>query len=187
MANEKRLDCVILGLLSHESMTGYEIKRRIDTTLKFFWGASYGSIYPTLNSLLNDEMVTKYETKENGRNKVIYTITEKGREYLKTWLWLPVEKDELRYETLLKMFFGSEIGTKGTLEHILHFEDKIKLELPFLKMAVDQLQKIQNTEDAHTYYMITAMFGVKVYEAFLEWCGTASEVLRKKDEPIDHK
>ena len=29
MANEKKLDCVILGLLSHEPMTGYEIKKRI--------------------------------------------------------------------------------------------------------------------------------------------------------------
>ena len=53
MANEKKLDCVILGLLSHEELTGYEIKKRIDTTLKYFWGASYGSIYPTLSDLVN--------------------------------------------------------------------------------------------------------------------------------------
>jgi len=48
MANEKKLDCVILGLLSHEDLTGYEIKKRIDTGLKLFWSASFGSIYPTL-------------------------------------------------------------------------------------------------------------------------------------------
>ena len=49
MASEKKMDCVILGLLSNESMTGYEIKKRMDTTLKFFWSASFGSIYPTLS------------------------------------------------------------------------------------------------------------------------------------------
>lgn len=27
MANEKKIDCVILGLLSHEELTGYEIKK----------------------------------------------------------------------------------------------------------------------------------------------------------------
>ncbi len=55
MANEKKMDCVILGLLSHEELTGYEIKRRIDTTLKFFWSGSYGSIYPTLKDWLPKE------------------------------------------------------------------------------------------------------------------------------------
>lgn len=66
MANERKMDYVILGLLSHESLTGYEIKKQVDTSLKFFWGASYGSIYPTLNGLVNDGKITKFETKENG-------------------------------------------------------------------------------------------------------------------------
>lgn len=38
MAIEKKSDCVILGLLSHEDLTGYEIKKRMDTALKYFWG-----------------------------------------------------------------------------------------------------------------------------------------------------
>ncbi len=97
MANEKKMDCVILGLLSHEELTGYEIKRRIDTTLKFFWSGSYGSIYPTLNDLVQRGLATKRADSGNKRNKNIYTITKEGREYLKQWLSLPAEKDELRY------------------------------------------------------------------------------------------
>lgn len=180
MANEKKMDCVILGLLSHESMTGYEIKKRIDTTLRFFWGASFGSIYPTLNGLVHDGMITKFETKENGRNKVIYTITETGRIHLKDWLYLPVEKDELRYETLLKLFFGSEIGEKGTLNHIISFKEKTEKELPILEGAVNVLEKIKDTEEAHMYYMLTAMFGVKIYRAYLEWCDEATKILKDK-------
>lgn len=38
MAIGKKSDCVILGLLSHEDLTGYEIKKRMDTALKYFWG-----------------------------------------------------------------------------------------------------------------------------------------------------
>lgn len=186
MANEKKIDCAILGLLSHESLTGYEIKKRMNTTLKFFWGASYGSIYPTLSALVNDGMVTKYETKENGRDKIIYTITEAGSEHLRKWLHLPVEKDELRYETLLKLFFGNEIGKQGTLEHIKNFRDKIDKDLPVLKEMVSQLERIKDAEDAHLYYLLTAKFGVKVYEAYLEWCDETTELLDgmgvKKDE-----
>jgi DNA-binding PadR family transcriptional regulator len=177
MAKEKKMDQVILGLLSHESMTGYEIKKRMDTTLKLFWNASYGSIYPTLNALEKDKKVTKVETTENGRDKVTYTITQEGKDCLKEWLTMPVVKDELRYETLLKLFFGSEVGTEVTVDHIEDFEEKIKSELPFLKASVEQLKELNN-EEAHQYYMLTAMFGEKVYETYLEWCKEAKAILK---------
>ena len=178
MANEKKIDCAILGLLSHEPKTGYEIKKRMDTTLKFFWGASYGSIYPALSNLVKEERVTKYETKENGRDKVIYTITEAGREHLREWLQVPVEKDEIRYETLLKVFFGSEIGKEVTLEHINNFKDKIEKEQSILLSMEKQLEQIKTTDDTHLYYLLTAKFGVKVYKAYLEWCDETEQVLK---------
>lgn len=177
MATEKKIDCAILGLLSHESLTGYEIKKRMDSSLKYFWGASYGSIYPTLNQLVQKGFVTKYETKENGRGKVIYTISDEGKSYLKAWLQVPVVKDELRYETLLKLFFGAEMGPNETIQHIDNFEQKIKEELPKLHGMVEILNKIKHEEEAHVYYMLTAMFGEKVYGAYLEWCQEAKQVL----------
>jgi len=177
MANEKKMDCVILGLLSHESMTGYEIKKRMDITLKYFWGASYGSIYPTLNQLEKDSLVTKVETRENGREKIIYTITKSGLVFLEKWLKDSSVKDELRYETLLKLFFGSQIGPDFTSGHIDRFEEKIKGELPVLKMMVAQLEQIKGMEEAHLYYLLTAKFGVKVYEAYVEWCEETKQTL----------
>lgn len=51
-----------------------------------FWGASYGSIYPTLGRLENENMVTKEDISENGREKISYAITDSGREELKRWL-----------------------------------------------------------------------------------------------------
>lgn len=182
MANEKKLDCVILGLLSHESMTGYEIKKRMDTTLRFFWGASFGSIYPTLAGLTKEGYVTKIETKENGRDKITYTITESGRVYLREWLSLPVEKDEIRYETLLKLFFGSEIGEGGTIDHIQAFAKKTQQELPLLQGAVRELEKIKDVEDAHLYYLLTANFGVRLYEAYLLWCEESIEILKERSQ-----
>lgn len=177
MPSEKKMDSVILGLLSHESLTGYEIKKRMDTTLKFFWSASFGSIYPTLNSLVQDGLVTRLELTDKGRDKIIYTITDKGRGYLKQWLVLPVTKDELRYETLLKLFFGSEIGPEVTIGHIVDFETKIEAELPYLEGAVRELKKLPKGEGAHSYYLLTAMFGVEVYKTYLEWCKEAKKVL----------
>lgn len=177
MATEKKLDCVILGLLSHEELTGYEIKKRIDTTLKYFWSASFGSIYPTLTDLAERGFVTKRECNDNGRNKLIYTITEDGKQYLLQWLKIPVEKDELRYETLLKLFFGNEAGSDQTIMHIETFKEKIERELPYLLMAEQTLEKVISEDETHKYYLLTVIFGIRTYRAYLEWCEDAKHIL----------
>ncbi len=177
MANEKKIDHVILGLLSHEELTGYEIKKRMDTTLKYFWGASYGSIYPALNDLVDRGLATKREDTGSKRNKLIYTITERGRNHLKKWLTLPVEKDELRYETLLKLFFGNEKGEEQAVIHIEAFEKKIEEELPYLLRAEEALNKSLNEDSAHKYYLLTVKFGIKTYQTYLEWCKEAKKLL----------
>ncbi len=182
MANEKKIDCVILGLLSHEELTGYEIKKRMDTVLKYFWSASYGSIYPALSDLVSRGLATKREDTENKRNKLIYTITDHGRDYLKEWLTLPVVKDELRYETLLKLFFGWEQGTEQAIFHIKTFEEKIKKELPYLLRTEKDLKDCLDDDIAHKYYLLTVEFGIKTYRTYLEWCEEAKEFLMNKGE-----
>ncbi len=178
MASEKKLDCVILGLLSHEELTGYEIKKRMDTALKYFWGASYGSIYPTLAGLVERGLANKREAGENKRNKIIYTITEEGRCYLKEWLRQPIEKDELRYETLLKLFFGNEEGPEQALRHIGAFREKIMQELPYLLGAEKVLKEHLDEDTTHRYYLLTVVFGIRTYRTYLEWCDEAERMLK---------
>ena len=178
MANAKKMDCVILGLLSHEPMTGYEIKKRIDSTLHFFWSGSFGSIYPTLNQLEKDGKVTKENISQNGREKISYSITEIGKESLKDWLYKPSEKDELRYETLLKLFFGNETGLNSMNEHIERFENKCKSELAILNMFAKNLEKALDN-DTHKHYYLTVKFGIKTYESYLNWCIEAKEQIKE--------
>ena len=177
MANEKVMDQVILGLLQHESLTGYEIKKRIDTVLRFFWNASFGSIYPTLNQLETAGCVTKEQIAGSGRNKILYTITDAGRIRLEEWLRQPVQKDELRYETLLKLFFGAGTEKNVAIEHIDRFEAKVKASLPFLEGSVQELRGILDASEDHTYYLLTALFGVNLYNASLDWCAQARKIL----------
>lgn len=180
MATEKKIDCVILGLLSHEDLTGYEIKKRMDTALNYFWGASYGSIYPALSNLVKQGLAVKRDCAENNRSKIIYSITEEGRKHLIDWLHLPAEKDELRYETLLKLFFGNEAGASQATSHIDAFAAKIEKELPYLLGAADILKKNVSSDDTHKYYLLTVEFGIKTYRAYLEWCKEAKAMLQEE-------
>jgi len=177
VANERKLDFVILGLLNHEDLTGYQIKKRIDSTLRFFWGASYGSIYPTLRELVANGLADRFDPDEADRGQVVYTITDNGRQTLAMWLMQPVDKDELRYETLLKLFFGSAAGPSITAGHIERFEAKVRGELAYLQAGVKNLEAVLDQDDAHRYYHLTALFGVRVYQAYLAWCADAKREL----------
>ena len=75
MAKDRKIDMVILGLLSHEDLTGYDIKKRIDSHISFFWKGSFGSIYPALSGLQEQGMIV--DTASNGQIAVDM-IREKG-------------------------------------------------------------------------------------------------------------
>ena len=83
MAKDNKMNQVILGLLNHENLTGYEIKKRIDSSLHYFWKGSFGSIYPALVSLEKQGMITKVDNEDNSkRERNVYGITDAGRNYL---------------------------------------------------------------------------------------------------------
>ena len=177
MANTKKMDFVILGLLSHEPLTGYDIKNRIDTNLSLFWGASYGSIYPTLEQLVSGGMIQSSDASTNAREKIRYSITEKGRNSLAQWLSVPVEKDEFRSETLLKIFFGSMCGPAVSLSHIDAFREKAEKTLVHLRRMEASLESVLESDDAHRYYLLTVRFGIGMYESYLSWCREAEGLL----------
>lgn len=178
MAIEKKLDCVILGLLSTEELTGYEIKKCMSSVIKYFWSASYGSIYQTLNQLVENEYATKREAIENGRTKIIYRITEKGREYLRVWLSIPAEKNELRFETILKLFFGGSADKSISLRHLEDFKQRTVDELPIIEKYVEDLDKIKHESPTNMNYLLIALFGMKIFNTYLEWCEESEKLLK---------
>jgi len=180
MARERKIDMVILGLLSHEDLSGYEIKKRIDGAISFFWKGSFGNIYPALKDMESSRLITKSDTSVGGREKLTYHITEAGKETLKNWLQEEQASNELRYETLLKLFFGGADTKSVSLRNIEIFEKQIEADLKLLKSYCDTLEKIMDEED-HVYYYLTASFGVDTYEAYLKWCDKAKKILNNKE------
>jgi DNA-binding PadR family transcriptional regulator len=97
---------VIMGLLRLGAQTGYDIKRITDISTRFFWGASYGQIYPELRRLETVGLVRSKEEPRGGVRRRVYSLTPKGERTVRAWLLEPVESFELRDEGLLKLFFG---------------------------------------------------------------------------------
>jgi DNA-binding PadR family transcriptional regulator len=102
---------VILGLLSREDQSGYDIKLEVDESTRFFWAASYGQIYPELKRLETDGLIEGTDTPQGGRARRAYRITEKGREALTSWIMDTGSTVELRHEGLLKLFFADALDS----------------------------------------------------------------------------
>ena len=183
MAKERKIDRVILGLLSHEPLTGYDIKKRIDTSIRFFWKGSFGSIYPALSDMEKNGLITRSEHKEeeNNRERIEYSITQMGREFLVDWIKTTQATNELKYETLLKLFFGGVADHRISLRNIESFEANVRSELEILKGYKENLSKCLEDKD-HVYFYLTVAFGVETYEGYLRWCQMAKETLEKIED-----
>ena len=181
MAKDNKMNQVILGLLNHENLTGYEIKKRIDSSLHYFWKGSFGSIYPALVSLEKQGMITKVDNEDNSkRERNVYGITDAGRNYLISWLVDSKTSNSLKYEMLLKLFFGGAVDNAVSVDTITKFENEITEELSVLKVYKENLIKVLN-EREHVFYYLTVSFGVETYEAYLRWCIEVKQILLKED------
>ena len=179
MAKDRKIDLVILGLLTHEDLTGYDIKKRIDGSISFFWKGSFGSIYPALNDMEKSGLIKKKAGKNGGREKILYHITSNGEKVLKEWLLDEQASNDLKYETLLKIYFGGTLERGVTLNNIEVFEEQVKENLEILKLYKENLESVLEDE-GHLNYYLTVTFGIDTYEAYLKWCDKAKKLLKDK-------
>jgi len=74
------LDLVVLSMLTEEPLWGY----RMMALLKERYSLKVGPpvIYPLLDRMDNEHLVTSYETKQANRVRKMYEITDMGRQKL---------------------------------------------------------------------------------------------------------
>lgn len=169
----------ILGYLATQPMSGYDIKKAIDSGIRHFWNESYGQLYPILKQLVREELAVVEEVvSSKGRTKKEYSITEKGRKALQTWLTEPIEKHIIRDELLLKLYFGEHIGEEASIEHIETLKNDIQSRLNTYKEIEQFLETLKHKKSAH-YWLLTLRHGIIISEAKLKWCEECIERLNE--------
>src|ERR1700679_2408838 len=122
----KQTAYVILGVLAiHPHQSGYEIRRTIQQSVGFFWGESFGQIYPTLKRLAAEGLIAPSNSGASSRtNRQQYSITAAGHACLQDWLAVPYRDDPPRDEFLLKLFFAHDAAPGVSIDHLRQFQDK---------------------------------------------------------------
>ena len=104
MARQAQTATAVLGVLSIEPATGYEIRQAVTSVLGHFWHESFGQIYPCLTQLEVDGLIRAAPGERANSRR--YEITPAGRARLKQLLAEPPTPQPARNGTLLRVFFG---------------------------------------------------------------------------------
>ncbi|GAB5898144.1 MULTISPECIES: PadR family transcriptional regulator [Mycolicibacterium] len=87
------LQHAILVSLCEQSGSGYELARRFDRSIGYFWTATHQQIYKTLRAMEADGWVHVTPVVQHGRpDKKVYTVSDAGRGELARWISEPVTR-----------------------------------------------------------------------------------------------
>lgn len=152
-----------LGVLSRGAASGYEIKKQCEEgPFAHFYAAGFGSIYPALNSLLNDKLISLEEVNQTGRPaKKIYSITPAGRQVLTDEMLQEPAPDRLRSDFLFIMFFGQMLPARD-IDALI--EDRVSL---FRERLAEMYQC--RSEPMPEGEKFALGYGIAVYEAAVEY------------------
>jgi DNA-binding PadR family transcriptional regulator len=155
---------VILGMVSREPRSGYEIKAAVDNSTRFFWAASYGQIYPQLKKLSEAGLVEGVNAPRGDRKRTVYAITTDGEDELKDWLRQPPQTSEMREEGLLKLFFSSVLPPEEAVETLRAMrEQRLALAARLRSLEPKTLEK-------DPFSLIVLQGGIEFNEWFADWC-----------------
>jgi DNA-binding PadR family transcriptional regulator len=81
----------ILVSLCERDGSGYELARRFDRSIGYFWAATHQQIYRTLRAMEDDGWVRATAVAQRGRpDKKVYTVAAQGRAELARWIAEPL-------------------------------------------------------------------------------------------------
>ena len=183
---ENKSKYAVMGILSMGPMSGYDIKKRFEKSLSYFWSESYGQIYPILKNLAKQGLATRSIKKQTGKpDRHIYALTDKGRRALQEWMIQPVGRLIGRHEILLKLFFGHQVSLEDNIRQVEHFRELQSQKLKEIKATEEMLKAYYKDNPNLRYWLMTVRYGQYVNRAFLRWSKETLTELRRMEQEAE--
>jgi DNA-binding PadR family transcriptional regulator len=163
----------VLGLVALEPRSGYDIKRVVDRTIRHFWAASYGQIYPELKRLEEVGWIAGDDAPRGGRTRRIYRITPAGTRALHAWLGGYEVRIEMRDESLLRLFFADTLPLEHGLGLLAARREGYRQMLAYLRGLDD------GTGPDPPFVDLVYRWGLDYCEWGIEWCDRQERRLRR--------
>ncbi len=177
---------IMLGVLNRPH-SGYDIKKEFEKSLRNFWRAELSQIYPLLQKMQLEGLVTsKEDPSEIGPTRRVYKRTAKGRKELTEWLSGGPKVGTERVGYLAQVYFLSELKSDAAaLSYMEQLRDYMAQWLESLELA----EKCWSDNDPcypdslpneDFYPHLTLKLGLTKIRANLEWCEESIELIEAR-------
>ena len=151
-----------LGILTMGDATGYEIKKTFEDRLDLIFHASFGSIYPALNKLTKEGLVScRALAQEKRPDKKIYSITANGRYQFFDAIMKKPAADRFRSEFMATLMFSHLLPASAISELI---DDRIRDRHQKIALMKDECHDKQTDRD-----QFLCNFGLAMYQAEIDY------------------
>jgi DNA-binding PadR family transcriptional regulator len=170
------LGYAILGLLSREELSGYDLTRRMAGSVGYFWSARHSQIYPELARLEEGGYVTYSVVEQSERpDKKVYEITAEGLDALGEWVTRPPVprpiRDELTLKTYSVWLADKEEATRLFREEELRHEEQLAhYEELRAWMEEEWQEELTSTGSPEFASYATLRRGIGYEREYGEWC-----------------
>jgi DNA-binding PadR family transcriptional regulator len=175
MANTINIRQLILGFLTQQPMSGYDIKRFLKGLSWLIDSPSFGSLYPALHTLLKDGHVTvEIVPQQDKPRRKIYTITDKGSETLQDWIDQPAASGVSLKAFLMRLILAGNLSEAHLTAQLKQRRTQVSAHL---QRTADALQK-----DVGPGERLALDYGLAVANAELAWLDNVLGRLSKDTE-----
>ena len=159
-------EAALLGLLADGEQSGYDLKRRVERSVGYFWAPARSQIYAVLPRLVDAGLARRRQVRQSSRpDKQLYRITQDGRAALAAWLDVPVAAEPGHNVLLLKLFFGDHGDRAAMVEHVrARRRDAEQLKADLLEI---EARASHTPEDR--FPALTRRYGLEYADALIRW------------------
>ena len=173
------LSHAILAALNDCGCSGYDLGKRFDGSVGFFWNATHQQIYRKLIELEEQNQIeAQLIHQEHRPDKKIYTLTSQGKESLRTWIETPSTVSPIKDELLVKIFAGSIVSPQTIVAELQHHRVQHLASLHTYESIADQyFSDRSKLSDVGRYQYITLRQGIGLETQWLAWCDESIDLL----------
>ncbi|MBN1187416.1 MAG: PadR family transcriptional regulator [Bacteroidales bacterium] len=171
----------ILGFLDNQELSGYDLQKKIETTINHFWPSTQSQIYRTLKELIDARQVDmRIIYQDEKPNKKVYSLTPRGKKELIEWLKSDIDLPNHRNQFLVQFFFSDCIDSKTIIKNLKHYKSIMQQRLSFMTYPETKkhIKGIQNNKRQELVSLI-AQNGIWALENEIRWIEHAIKTLKK--------
>lgn len=183
------MDTLILGLLMVKKHTLYDIRVFLKQGMYLMYSASSGSIQAAIKKLLAGQYISYHETVENGKNKKVYSITDKGKDYFIDWLNQPFTDELSQKSEYTKLFFTGFLPREQREQLIKNYISALNKTIAALHKTLVIARNTtvpQNLQDIAYFQHSTICLAVETASFQLSWYQQLLETIQMEDAKLEY-